>query len=48
MAIYSTVSGLIFVAAFVLASAGFGQAADLVDLAGLFHSASRWPSTSVG
>lgn len=36
-AIYSAVSGLVFVVAFVLASAGFGQAEVLVDLAGLFQ-----------
>ena len=36
-AVYSAVSGLVFVVAFVFASAGFGQAAGLVDLAGLFQ-----------
>jgi hypothetical membrane protein len=36
-AIYSVVSGIVFVVAFVLSSAGFGQAAGLVDLAGLFQ-----------
>ena len=36
-AVYSAVSGLVFVVAFVLASAGFGQAASLVDLAGLLQ-----------
>ena len=36
-AIYSSISGLIFLIAFVLSSAGFGQAAGLVDLAGLFQ-----------
>lgn len=36
-AIYSVVSGLAFVVAFVLASAGFGQVEGLVDLAGLFQ-----------
>ena len=36
-AIYSSVSGLVFVIVFVLSSAGFGQAAALVDLAGLFQ-----------
>jgi hypothetical protein len=36
-AVYSAVSGLVFAVAFVLASAGFGQAAGLVDLAGLFQ-----------
>lgn len=36
-AIYSTVSGLAFAASFVLASAGFGQAEGLVELAGLFQ-----------
>lgn len=36
-AIYSAVSGFVFAVAFVLSSAGFGQAAGLVDLAGLFQ-----------
>ena len=36
-AIYSAASGLAFVVAFVLASAGFGQAEGLVDLSGLFQ-----------
>ena len=36
-AVYSIVSGLVFVVGFVLSSAGFGQAAGLVDLAGLFQ-----------
>jgi hypothetical protein len=36
-AIYSTVSGLAFVAVFVVASAGFAQARGLVDFAGLFQ-----------
>ncbi len=36
-AIYSAVTGLVFAVAFVLASAGFGQADGLVDLAGLFQ-----------
>jgi hypothetical protein len=36
-AIYSFFTGLAFVVAFVLASAGFGQADGLVDLAGLFQ-----------
>jgi len=36
-AIYSTVTGLAFVAAFVLASAGFVQADGLADFAGLFQ-----------
>lgn len=36
-AVYSAISGLVFVIAFVLASAGFGQAAGLVDLAGLLQ-----------
>ncbi len=36
-AVYSAVSGLVFVTTFVLASAGFGQAAGLVDLAGLLQ-----------
>ena len=35
--IYSVVSGLVFVVAFVLSSAGFGHAAGLADLAGLFQ-----------
>lgn len=38
-AVYSAVSGAVFVVAFVLASAGFGQAKNLVDLAGLFQRA---------
>ena len=36
-AIYSAVSGLVFVIAFVLSSAGFARAEGLVDLAGLFQ-----------
>ena len=36
-AIYSAVSGVVFAAAFVLSSAGFGQAEGLVDLAGLIQ-----------
>jgi hypothetical membrane protein len=36
-AIYSAASGLVFAVAFVLSSAGFGQAEGLVDLAGLFQ-----------
>jgi hypothetical membrane protein len=36
-AIYSFFTGLAFTVAFVLASAGFGQAEGLVDLAGLFQ-----------
>ncbi len=36
-AVYSAVSGLGFVIAFVLASAGFGQATSLVDMAGLLQ-----------
>lgn len=36
-AVYSAVGGLVFVIAFVLSSAGFGQAAGLVDLAGLLQ-----------
>jgi hypothetical membrane protein len=36
-AVYSALTGLVFTVAFVLASAGFGQAAGLVDLAGLFQ-----------
>ena len=36
-AIYSVLSGLAFSVAFVLSSAGFGQAESLVDLAGLFQ-----------
>jgi hypothetical membrane protein len=36
-AVYSAVSGLVFVITFVLASAGFGQAASLVDMAGLLQ-----------
>ncbi len=36
-AIYSAVTGVVFVVAFVLASAGFGQAEGLVDFAGLFQ-----------
>jgi uncharacterized membrane protein YbjE (DUF340 family) len=35
--VYSVVSGLVFAVMFVLASAGFGQAEGLVDLAGLFQ-----------
>jgi hypothetical protein len=36
-AVYSALSGLVFTVAFFLASAGFGQADGLVDLAGLFQ-----------
>jgi hypothetical protein len=36
-AVYSAVRGVRFRGAFVLASACFGQAAGLVDLAWLFH-----------
>jgi hypothetical protein len=36
-AVYSAVSGVVFAVAFVLSSAGFGQAQGLVDLAGLFQ-----------
>ena len=36
-AIYSAVSGLVLVITFVVSSAGFGQAAALVDLAGLLQ-----------
>ena len=36
-AIYSIVTGVVFTVAFVLSSAGFGQAEGLVDLAGLFQ-----------
>jgi hypothetical protein len=36
-AIYSAITGVVFASAFVLASAGFGQAEGLVDLAGLFQ-----------
>jgi hypothetical membrane protein len=36
-ALYSAVSGLVFAIAFVLSNAGFGQAAGLVDLAGLLQ-----------
>ncbi|MCA1719257.1 MAG: DUF998 domain-containing protein [Actinobacteria bacterium] len=36
-AIYSAVTGIVFAVAFVLSSAGFGQAEGLVDLAGLFQ-----------
>ena len=36
-AIYSAITGLAFAVAFVLSSAGFGQAEGLVDLAGLFQ-----------
>jgi hypothetical protein len=36
-AVYSFFTGLAFTVAFVLASAGFGQAEGLVDLAGLFQ-----------
>jgi hypothetical protein len=39
-AIYSVVSGFVFALAFVLASAGFGQAGGLVDLAGLLQRVS--------
>lgn len=38
-AAYSALTGLVLTAAFVLASVGFGQAEDLVDLAGLFQRA---------
>jgi hypothetical membrane protein len=38
-AIYSAVSGVVFAAAFVLSSAGFGGAEGLVDLAGLIQRA---------
>jgi hypothetical protein len=36
-AIYSTASGVVFVGAFILASAGFAQTEGLVNLAGLFQ-----------
>jgi hypothetical membrane protein len=36
-AVYSAVSGIVFAVAFVLSSAGFGQAESLVDLTGLFQ-----------
>lgn len=36
-AVYSALTGLVFTASFILASAGFGQAEDLVHLAGLFQ-----------
>ena len=36
-AVYSALTGLVFTVAFVLASAGFGQAGGIVDLAGLFQ-----------
>ena len=36
-AIYSAVTGIVFAVAFVLSSAGFGQAEGLVDIAGLFQ-----------
>jgi hypothetical membrane protein len=36
-ATYSAVTGVIFMGAFILSSAGFGQAEGLVDLAGLFQ-----------
>ena len=36
-ATYSAVTGVAFVGAFILSSAGFGQAEGLVDLAGLFQ-----------
>ena len=36
-AVYSALTGLVFSASFILASAGFGQAEDLVHLAGLFQ-----------
>ena len=36
-AIYSSVSGLVFVVAFVISNAGFGQAQGIVDLAGLLQ-----------
>jgi hypothetical protein len=38
-AIYSAASGLVFAVGFVLASAGFGQAEGLVDVAGLLQRA---------
>ena len=34
---YSAVTGVVFLGAFILSSAGFGQAEGLVDLAGLFQ-----------
>jgi len=37
LAIYSTVTGLVFLVLFVLASVGFSQVAGLVDIAGLFQ-----------
>ena len=39
-AVYSVFSGVVFVVAFVLSSAGFAQVAGLVDLAGLFQRVS--------
>ena len=36
-AVYSAVTGVVFVVAFVISSAGFAQVAGLVDLAGLFQ-----------
>jgi len=36
-ATYSAVTGVVFAGAFILSSAGFGQAEGLVDLAGLFQ-----------
>ena len=36
-ATYSTISGAVLAGGFLLASAGFGQAEGLVDLAGLFQ-----------
>lgn len=36
-AVYSALTGLVFSVSFILASAGFGQAEDLVHLAGLFQ-----------
>jgi hypothetical protein len=36
-AIYSAVTAVVFLGAFILSSAGFGQAEGLVDLAGLFQ-----------
>lgn len=39
-AVYSAVSGIVFVGAFILSSAGFAQVAGLVDLAGLLQRVS--------
>lgn len=36
-AVYSALTGFVFTGAFVLASAGFGRAEGMVDLAGLFQ-----------